>query len=193
MILPTATLTSANNLNCTNTSSILTAGGGTSYNFGSGFSATNTSTISTPNTYTVTVTVANGCTDTESVSVTQNIVLPTASIAPTAKNNCTAPYNGVLTLTSDGSTFAWSNSRNHPKPRSYECGYLYRDGDGANGCTATSSGTMHATPQPFQRHLLPQQRTTIVLHPTMEVLTLTSCHPIHPNNRQHQLRCTLQW
>jgi phosphoribosylcarboxyaminoimidazole (NCAIR) mutase len=145
LILPTATLTSANNLNCTNTSSILTAGGGTSYNFGSGFSATNTSTISTPNTYTVTVTAANGCTDTESVSVTQNIVLPTASIAPTANNNCTAPYNGALTLTSDGSTFAWSNSEITQNLTATNAGTYTVTVTAANGCTATSNGTITNT------------------------------------------------
>ncbi|MBK9459351.1 MAG: hypothetical protein IPN94_07925 [Sphingobacteriales bacterium] len=67
-------------------------------------------TATNAGTYTVTVTAANGCTATSSGTIANTPTLPTASITPTANNNCTAPYNGALTLTSDGSTFAWSNS-----------------------------------------------------------------------------------
>jgi hypothetical protein len=138
---PLASLTSANNLDCTNTSSVLTAGGGISYNFGSGFSVTNTNTISTPNTYTVTVTAANGCTDTESVTVTQNIVPPLATLTSANNLDCT---NTSSTLTAGGgisynfgSGFSATNTNTISTPNTYTVTVT-----AANGCTDTESVTV---------------------------------------------------
>ncbi len=96
-------------------------------------------------TYTVTVTGANGCSTVASGTISNTPILPTASIAPTANNNCTAPYNGALTLSSDGSTFAWSNSETTQNLTATNAGTYTVTVTGANGCTATSSGTIANT------------------------------------------------
>jgi hypothetical protein len=61
-------------------------------------------------TYTVTLTDAGGCTATASATVNDAIVTPSASTSPTANTNCVAPFNGAVTLTSNGTSFVWSNS-----------------------------------------------------------------------------------
>ena len=99
-------------------------------------------TATNAGTYTVTVTGANGCTATSSGTIANTPILPTASIAPTANNNCTAPYNGALTLTSVGSSFAWSNSETTQNLTATNAGTYTVTVTGANGCTATSSGTI---------------------------------------------------
>lgn len=77
--LPTATLSKAADVNCATPSTVLTAGTGTEYNFGSGFSATNTNTVfpSATTTYTVTVSSSAGCTASASVTVNADYNPPT--------------------------------------------------------------------------------------------------------------------
>jgi hypothetical protein len=135
---PTATLASANDLDCTNTSSLLTATGGTMYNFGSGFSATATMTVTSPNTYMVTVQAANGCTATASVIVLQNITPVTATLASANDLNCTLT-SSVLTATGGtmydfGSGFSATATMTVTSPNTYMVTV-----QAANGCTATAS------------------------------------------------------
>ena len=84
MTPPTAIITNntgTTELDCTTTSILLTAEGGDSYAW-SGGSSTNTAnnSVNSPATYTVTVTAANGCTDTESITVTQDITSPVVDL-----------------------------------------------------------------------------------------------------------------
>ena len=64
-------------------------------------------TVSSPGTYTVTVTAANGCTDTASIEITQDL---TAPMAPISGGNQIACGAGVLTATADvspGESITW--------------------------------------------------------------------------------------
>ncbi len=63
-------------LTCTNTSVSVTATGGATYSWDNGLGNNANASITTPGTYTVTVTSAAGCTDTESIVITQNITPP---------------------------------------------------------------------------------------------------------------------
>lgn len=66
--------TGTNNLNCNTTSILLNASGGLSYSWSNGptvLASTTNLTVSTPGTYTVTATGANGCTDTETITISQ--------------------------------------------------------------------------------------------------------------------------
>ncbi|MEI8203083.1 MAG: GEVED domain-containing protein, partial [Bacteroidota bacterium] len=59
----------------------VTATGGVTYAWSGGATpSTDINSITTPATYTVTVTTANGCTDTKSITITQDIAKPTAGI-----------------------------------------------------------------------------------------------------------------
>ena len=76
--MPTAGITSpvTTELTCGTTSIALTATGGGSYLWNDASATTTASlNVSTPGTYTVTVTSANGCTDSESITITQNCVI----------------------------------------------------------------------------------------------------------------------
>ena len=73
-------------------------------------------TISSANTYTVTATAANGCTDTESITVTSNTTAPTASAGEDFSITCTDYVSGrSLGIGDDalnywdGSSSSWTN------------------------------------------------------------------------------------
>ncbi len=135
---PPATVTpSSGTLTCTTLSVGLTAGGGTSYDWGGGI-VTSVNTVNLPNTYTVTVTGANGCTATASALVNQDITPPVASISPsTAVLTCETP-SATLTA-SGGGTYDWGGGiitaiNSVSSPNTYTVTVT-----AANGCTASAS------------------------------------------------------
>jgi gliding motility-associated-like protein len=114
--VPTAAITNNSNttvLTCSQTSISLTASGGVSYSWSNGTSIVGTAaalSITSPGTYTVTATAANGCTDTEVITITQNIAAPTAAIAnggTTAILDCNT--TSIALTASGGTSYSWSN------------------------------------------------------------------------------------
>jgi gliding motility-associated-like protein len=73
IISPSTTL-----LTCSTTTINLTATGGISYLWSNGLGSASTSSITAPGTYMVTVTDANICSSTTSITITQNIVVPSS-------------------------------------------------------------------------------------------------------------------
>ncbi|HLP52981.1 MAG TPA: gliding motility-associated C-terminal domain-containing protein [Chitinophagales bacterium] len=144
---PTAVVSPASaTLSCITTSSVLTATGGISYDWGGGVT-TNTNTITTPNTYTVTVTGANGCTANASAVVTQDITPPVAAVAP-ANATLTCANNTVTLTASGGASYNWGGgitTSNHTVsvPNTYVVTVT-----GTNGCTATASSVVGQTTAP---------------------------------------------
>jgi hypothetical protein len=67
-------------LTCNTTAINVTATRGGSYSWDNGLGTDATVSLTAEGTYTVTVTGANGCTDTESIDITQDIVPPVAGI-----------------------------------------------------------------------------------------------------------------
>ncbi|MFM9005876.1 MAG: hypothetical protein ACKOSR_10305, partial [Flavobacteriales bacterium] len=67
-------------ITCANTSIDLTATGGVSYNWSGGLGSSSSASAGTSGVYTVTVTALNGCTDTESITITDDGSVPVAVI-----------------------------------------------------------------------------------------------------------------
>ncbi|MBD2754973.1 immunoglobulin domain-containing protein [Spirosoma validum] len=91
---PTASLDNDGPLTCTKTSVILTAAGGTTYQFSTGatpFGDGSTATVTTQGSYSVTVTGANGCTATSTTVVGQNTDSPQVSLANDGPLSCDQP------------------------------------------------------------------------------------------------------
>jgi gliding motility-associated-like protein len=116
--LPTVTMTPDADI-CEGQSTVLTAGGGTAYQWNDGTSsASNTVSPAANTTYTVTVTDANSCSSTGSVSVT---VSPNPVAAFTATDVCAGfTTTFVNTSTPAGSTYVWNfgdgNTSNQDNP-----------------------------------------------------------------------------
>jgi hypothetical protein len=129
----------------------LTVSGGTApytYNWGGGIVSEDRSGV-TAGTYMVTVTDANGCSKTRSVTVSQPTAL-TLSIAqsPVA---CNGASNGSLNLTVSGGTpgytFQWSgNAGTVEDPIGLAAGTYTVTVTDANGCTRTASATLTQPP-----------------------------------------------
>ena len=150
IVAPTVVINNTTNtttLNCSTTAINLNATGGASYSWSNGTSVVGTNaalSVSSPGTYTVTVTGANGCTATASITITQTIAAPIVSItngANTTILTCTQTSIG-LTATGGG-TYSWSNGTtilgtsatlNVTNPGTYTVTVT-----GANGCATTSS------------------------------------------------------
>jgi hypothetical protein len=97
-------------ITCPSPTKSLTATGGTSYLW-SGGSSTNTAnnTISAAGTYTVTVTAANSCTASASITITGNTTLPTAGITNnTGTTAITCAIPSISVTATGGGTYAWS-------------------------------------------------------------------------------------
>ncbi|MBK7030332.1 MAG: hypothetical protein IPH45_14530 [Bacteroidales bacterium] len=140
-----ANLTGTNELTCLTTSINVVASGGTTYAWDGGTAGTNPEdrTFSAPGTYTVTVTTANGCTDTESIVITQDITVPTAAIANlTGTNELTCLTTSINAVASGGSSYAWDGGTagTNPEDRTFSAPGTYTvTVTTPNGCTDTES------------------------------------------------------
>jgi gliding motility-associated-like protein len=129
----------------------LSVGGGTSpytYNWSNGSNVQNPANLPA-GTYTVTVTDANGCTQTASVTLTNPPQL-TAS-ATGANPGCNGGNNGSIDLTAGGGTppytYNWSNGSTSQDPTGLPAGTYNGTVTDANGCTQTVSVTLTNPPQ----------------------------------------------
>ena len=144
---PTAGITAptTTTLTCGTTSIALTATGGGTYLWNdASASTTATLNVSTPGTYTVTVTSANGCTDTESITITQNTAVPTAGITAPATTVLTCGTTSIALTATGGGTYLWNDASasttatlNVSTPGTYTVTVT-----SANGCTDTESITI---------------------------------------------------
>jgi hypothetical protein len=102
---PVATLVNDGPLSCTKPAVTLTAGGGTSYRFGSGasqVSSSNTATVSMSGVYSVTVTNDTGCSSTAETTVSSDQSNPQASLTNDGPLTC-AKTTVTLTAAGNGS------------------------------------------------------------------------------------------
>lgn len=124
-------------------SATVTASGGTgSYSYlWSNNQQTSTATVLTAGAYTVTVTDANGCTVSQSVTVTE----PTALTSAMASTNlsCSGNPDGTATVTPSGGTppytYLWSNGQSTPTASNLPTGTAGVTVTDSKGCTTTNS------------------------------------------------------
>ena len=137
-------LTGSSSLTCTTTSVNLQASGGTSYAWSNGLGSNATATATTAGTYTVTVTGANGCTDTESITLTSNTTPPTAGITNnTGSSEITCVQPSVSLTATGGTSYSWSNGLGSAPTVSVSTAGTYTvTATAANGCTDTESITI---------------------------------------------------
>jgi hypothetical protein len=92
-------------LTCATTAISVTASGGVSYSWSGGLGTSATASITTPGTYTVTATSVNGCTDTEVITITQDITAPTAAISYSGTPYCATGTTSVTQTGQSGGTY----------------------------------------------------------------------------------------
>jgi hypothetical protein len=128
-------------LTCATTSLSMTATGGVSYVWSGGLGSTANATVTAPATYTVTATAANGCTDTESITITQDITAPTAIITNNTGNTELTCSRTAISLTASGAvSYAWSGGLGSNAGASVtSLGTYTVTATASNGCTDTES------------------------------------------------------
>ncbi len=143
-VLPTADAGTDKLLSCFNNQSVSIGTpsiGNFTYNWSNNVT-TATQTVTTAGTYTLTVTdPVNGCTKTDVVVVTEDIVAPVISPIPVVTVNCFTP-NPTLNTSVVGSnlTYAWSPSGSGANPSISVGGtYTVTVTNSVNGCTDTES------------------------------------------------------
>ena len=107
--LPVAGLMANGPLSCSQTSVMLSASGGGTYQFSSGASQIGngaTATVSTAGVYSVTVTSANGCTATATTTVVDDQNVPTASLTNNGPLTCST--TSVTLTAGGGATYRFS-------------------------------------------------------------------------------------
>jgi hypothetical protein len=150
IVAPTAGITNntvggSTVLTCATTSISVTATGGVSYAWDNSLGSSANASITDPGTYTVTVTGANGCTSTASITVTQDIVAPTAGITNNTvggSTELTCVRTAISVTATGGVSYAWDNSLGSAAAASITAPGTYTvTVTGANGCTSTASIT----------------------------------------------------
>lgn len=147
---PVAAITNNSNttiLTCAQTSITVVASGGVSYSWSNGTSNVGnlaSLSITTPGTYTVTATAANGCTDTEVITITQNITAPTAAITNTTNTTILDCNTTSISLTANGGdSYSWTNGStslgNNATIVLNTAGTYTLTATAANGCTDTET------------------------------------------------------
>jgi gliding motility-associated-like protein len=133
-------------LTCTTPTVNVTATGGVSYLWSNGTTTIGTTaelSITTPGTYTVTVTAANGCSDTESIVITQDKSVTAGIINNTEKSVLTCTTPAISVTATGGVSYSWSNGSavigtaaelSITTPGTYTV-----TATSANGCTDTES------------------------------------------------------
>jgi predicted RNA-binding protein with TRAM domain len=139
---PSAVITpSSPNITCADPTPTLTGSGGTSYGWTTG-STSPTTNISQPGTYGVTVTDANTCTASTTITLGIDTVSPIASASSALSNlNCYNPST-VITATGGGN-YSWSNGSNTSTTTVNSGGtYTVTVTATSNGCTASASASL---------------------------------------------------
>ncbi len=151
---PTAFAGQDQELTCATTSVTLDASGSSgatnlSYQWSGGLGNTASVNATVPNTYTVTVTnTDNGCTNTDEVEVTQDIIAPTAEAGTAAQLTCSITSITLDASSSSGGTnlsYDWSDnlgttaSVSASAPNTYTVTVTNPD----NGCTDTDDVTVN--------------------------------------------------
>jgi hypothetical protein len=141
--LPDAAITNNTNettITCSTTQISLTATGGTAYQWSNG-GAIADNNITSADTYTVTVTDANGCSNTESIVITEDVAAPTVNIineTGTALLTCTTTTINVE-ATGTGSSYLWSNEVTTATNAITTGGTYTVTATADNGCTSTTA------------------------------------------------------
>ena len=127
-------------LTCTTTAINVTATGGGTYSWTGGSSpATAANSFSSPGIYTVTVTSANGCTDTESITITEPAAGLTASLTSQVNVLCKGSSTGSAVITPAGGTSPYVIT---PAQTGLAAGVHTFTVTDNNGCTTTVNVTI---------------------------------------------------
>ena len=137
-------LSGTNVLTCTTTAINLQAVGVGSITWSGGLGTSANATATTPGTYTATLTGANGCTATASVTITGNTTPPSASINNPSNNTVlSCSVNQIAVSATGGGTYSWSNGLgNNAAAVLTQAGTYTVTVTGANGCSDTESITI---------------------------------------------------
>ncbi len=106
-------------------------------------------TVTLPGDYSITVTSTNGCTDAETVTVTQDITAPGAA-AQGNTISCTNPQVQITATTTTGISYAWSGpsfTSTLPDPTVGTDGTYTVTVTGANGCVSTATAVVDTDTQ----------------------------------------------
>ncbi len=141
--LPDAAITNNTNettITCSTTEISLTATGGTNYVWSNGVETADNNITAAGN-YTVTVTDANGCSNTESIVITEDVVAPTVSIinsTGTTLLTCTTTAINVEAQ-GTGTSYLWSNDTITATNTFTEAGTYFVTATAENGCSSSAS------------------------------------------------------
>jgi hypothetical protein len=180
---PPASLTATSLSFCSGTLLTLVAGTGTSYAFSPGAtqlggSSGNTATVNATGTYSVTVTGANGCTSTASLSVSTVAVTTLTNALPASVSYCETQTPASLSIGATGAnlTYQWykdgailpgntTASLSFTTAVPADGGNYYVVVSGVCGSVSSTTLTMTVRPRPAAPTLAPTSRT-VVASPT---------------------------
>ncbi|MGI9159307.1 MAG: beta strand repeat-containing protein, partial [Saprospiraceae bacterium] len=140
-VTETAGLTADDGIICAGSSAVLTASGGSIYDWGGETNAIYVVSPATTTGYTVTVTASDGCTSTASKTIAVN-AMPTPTLT-TVDPNCPSSATGSVSASAgSGWTYLWSTDATTASIANLVQGLYTLTVTDANGCKGTSSATL---------------------------------------------------
>lgn len=133
--------TGTTTLTCTNSTINLSATGGNTYTWSSSLGTFTNAAVTSPGTYTVTGANSAGCTNTATISITQNTTSPTAGITNASGTTTLTCSNPTIGLTgTGGNTYQWSGGLGSAANATVSSSGIYTlTAFGSNGCSATTT------------------------------------------------------
>ncbi|MFM7823860.1 MAG: beta strand repeat-containing protein, partial [Bacteroidota bacterium] len=122
----------------------MTASGGVSYLWNTGATTSGLS-VSSAGTYTVTVTEANGCTASSSITINSDTVIPNAGITNnTGTSTLTCATTSISLTATGGNSYLWSTGATTANLSVTTAGTYTVTVTGSNGCIATADITINS-------------------------------------------------
>jgi gliding motility-associated-like protein len=158
-------------ITCTQPTISVTGTGGGSYSWSGGLGTNADATISLAGTYTLTVTGLGGCTDTEAITITEDITPPTAAITNntgTTVLTCTA--TSISVTATGGVSYSWDGGLGTNANATITAAGTYTvTVTGANGCTSTAAITITADPSAPTAGITNNTGTTVLTCTTTSI------------------------
>ncbi|MFM7217497.1 MAG: beta strand repeat-containing protein, partial [Bacteroidota bacterium] len=158
--VPQTGCTAAGIINCSNSSSVLSAGATastgntiTGYSWSPGGATTATISVTNGSPYTVTVTQSNGCAATCSISAVVDTCKPTVSIASSG-GSCSGTATSLVTTATvcpgNSLSYSWNTGATTSSLTTSTAGtYTVTVSQNINGCTASASSSVSAASTPI--------------------------------------------
>jgi hypothetical protein len=153
--IPTVTISASTYvLDCNTTSITLNGSGNGALSWSNGLGNSSTVEVDTPGIYTLTTTGANGCAASASITITEDITPPVASVTSSG-GTVLCPQSSLTLTASAGNSYLWNTNETTQSIEANTPGTYVVQVTGANGCSAIANNILITAANAIQPVITP--------------------------------------